>query len=223
MSLILTGSWSSGDSDNKELLICSCCRSFHSLGVQEVIKNFLEWLTAKLSLTNQEYWTKRWEKVGERKTNKNLFSFFKLLISVKNSFSTHSVATHGSSLMWENSWQERERDREGGKERRRQREREWAPACASWDFTAVCSLALSSYLVWEIIPFLKNWLSFLIFCKGGWQLKDCWTFLRFCTVTCFPSLVFSFPRLTPSATAKGDADFLNSHIEIWTQKLHRTK
>ena len=67
-----------------------------------------------------------------------------------------------------------------------ERERERTTERASWDFTAVCSLALSFYLVWEIIPFLRNWLSYLIFCKGSWQLKDCWTFLRFCTVTCFP-------------------------------------
>ena len=126
----------------------------------------------------------------------------------------------------------REREREEGAKGRREergreeerqtvREREREQVRASWNFTTVCSLALSFYLVWEIIPFLRNWLSFLIFCKGGWQLKDCWTFLRFCTVTCFLSPAFlSFSRLTPSVTAKGDADFLNSQIGMWTQRLY---
>lgn len=111
--------------------------------------------------------------------------------------------------------------REGARETQRQRQRDLR---AFWDFTAVCTLVLSFYLVWEIIPFLRNWLSFLIFCKGGWQLKDCWTFLRFCTVTCFPSLaVLFFHRLTSSAAAKEDADFLDSRTGLWSQRLLWTR
>lgn len=64
------------------------------------MKTFLGRLTAKSSLTNQEYCTEGREKVGERKTNKNLFKKKKkLLISVKNHFLAHLVATHGNSSM----------------------------------------------------------------------------------------------------------------------------